>query len=66
MVAGRGMCNQRDDDDSSGIVIVMMRFLFCTLCFLVFPQLPVPLFALAMPRRLVAVADALLGMVNID
>jgi hypothetical protein len=43
-------------------VIVMMRFLFHVLCFLVPPPLPVPLFVL--PLGLVA--DALLGMGNID
>jgi hypothetical protein len=42
-------------------VIAMKLFLFCALCFLVCPPLPVRLFAL--PRRAVAVADALLGMV---
>jgi hypothetical protein len=47
-------------------VIVMMRFLFHVLCFLVPPPPPVPLFALALPRRLVDVADGLLGMVHID
>jgi hypothetical protein len=36
------------------------------LLLLVFPELPIPLFALDLPRRLVAVADALLGMVNIE
>jgi hypothetical protein len=39
-----------------------MRFLFRTLSFLVPPTLPIPLFAL--PCSLVA--DALLGMLNID
>jgi hypothetical protein len=47
-------------------LIVMMRFLFRVLCFLVPPPLPVPWFAPALPQRLVAVANALLGMVNID
>jgi hypothetical protein len=40
----------------------MMRFLFCALCFLVSALLPVPLFTQS--RRLVA--NALLGMVNIE
>jgi hypothetical protein len=43
--------------------MVMMSFLFCSL---VPPPLPVPLFALVLPCSLVAVADALLGMVDID
>jgi hypothetical protein len=43
-----------------------MRFLFHVLCFLIPPPLPVPCFALALPRRLVAVANAFLGVVNID
>jgi hypothetical protein len=47
-------------------VIVMMRFVFHVLCFLVPPPLSVPLFALALPHRLVAVADALFGMVTVD
>jgi hypothetical protein len=40
-----------------------MRFLFLALCFLVPPPLPVPLFTL--PRSLVAMADAIVGMANI-
>jgi hypothetical protein len=47
-------------------MILMTRFLFCATCFLVPPPLPVPFFALALRRRLVAVADALLGMIDID
>jgi hypothetical protein len=47
-------------------VIVMMRSLLRVMSFLAPPRLPVPLFALALPRRLVTVADALLDMVNID
>jgi hypothetical protein len=43
-----------------------MRFLTCSLCLLILPPLPVPLFALNLPRRLVAVAKALSGMVNIN
>jgi hypothetical protein len=43
-----------------------MRFLFHSLGFLVPPPFPDPLFALALPRRHVAMASALLGMVNID
>jgi hypothetical protein len=51
-----------------------MRLLFRTLCLLVFPPHPVaffpphpvPWFALDKPSRLVAKADALLGIVNID
>jgi hypothetical protein len=39
-------------------VIVIMRFVFHALCFLIPPPLPIPLFALALPRSLVAVADA--------
>jgi hypothetical protein len=46
--------------------IEIMRFLFHALCFLVFPPRPVPLTALDLPCRLVAVADALLAMTNID
>jgi hypothetical protein len=47
-------------------VILMMRFLLHVLCFLVPPPFPVPLFALTLPHRLEAMADALLGMCNID
>jgi hypothetical protein len=43
----------------------MMRFLFRTLCFLAPPPLPVLSFALALSRKLVVVADALLGMLSI-
>jgi hypothetical protein len=42
-------------------VILRMRFLFCALCCLVSPPLPVPLFAFTVPCRRVPVADALLG-----
>jgi hypothetical protein len=42
----------------------MMRSLFLALCFLVPPPQSVPLFALALPHRREAVADALVGMVN--
>jgi hypothetical protein len=45
-------------------VTAMMRFLFRVLRFLVFPPLPFLFFALDLPCRLVA--DALLGMVDID
>jgi hypothetical protein len=45
-------------------VSVMSRFLFDSLCFLFFPLLPVPLFDLDLPRKLVG--DATLGMFNID
>jgi hypothetical protein len=58
-------------------VMVMLRFLPCTPAFLTFaPPLPLllfalnllfapnPLFALKLPRRLVAAADALLVMVD--
>jgi hypothetical protein len=38
----------------------------CALCFLVPPPLPLPVLALVLPLRLVAVADALFGMVNIN
>jgi hypothetical protein len=44
---------------------VMMSFLFFPLCFLVYPLLSVNLFPLTLPRRLVAVVDALLGMLKI-
>jgi hypothetical protein len=44
----------------------MMRLFSRSLGFIVPPPLPVPLFALALLSRLVAVADSLLGMVNID
>jgi hypothetical protein len=46
--------------------VVVKRFLFPALCFVAFPPLPIPLVALALSRRLVAVADTLLGIVNID
>jgi hypothetical protein len=46
--------------------VVVERFLFPALCFVAFPPLPIPLVALAPSRRLVAVADTLLGIVNID
>jgi hypothetical protein len=46
-------------------VIVMMRFLFRVLCF-VLPSVLVPLFALTQAHKLLAVADALFGMVNIN
>jgi hypothetical protein len=44
----------------------MMRSLLRVMSFLTPPRLPDPLFALALPRRLVTVADALLGMINVD
>jgi hypothetical protein len=44
---------------------IHLRFLFCTLSSLVSP-LPLPFFALGLPHRLVAEADALLDMDNID
>jgi hypothetical protein len=44
----------------------MMRLLFCALCFLILSPLPLPLSTLNLPARLVAVANALLGMLNID
>jgi hypothetical protein len=52
-------------------VIVMMRFLFCGLCSLVFfhfrfLRLPLAYLAGWPPRRLVVVADAHLGTVRID
>jgi hypothetical protein len=50
-----------DPTSEAAGVIVMMRFLFCALCCLVSPLLPVPLFAFTVPRRRVPVADALLG-----
>jgi hypothetical protein len=46
-------------------VIAMTKFFFHALWFLVPPSLPVSWFALALPRMLVAVGDALLGMVGI-
>jgi hypothetical protein len=46
--------------------MVMMRFSFRVLCFLVPPPLPVPSFSLALPCKLVAMADALLGLVDLD
>jgi hypothetical protein len=48
-------------------VMVMLRFLSRTPVFLAFPPPPpLVLFALNLPYRLAAVADALLGMVNSD
>jgi hypothetical protein len=47
----------RDSDDDVHIL---------ALCFLASPLLPVPLFILALPHRLAAVADALLSMVHVD
>jgi hypothetical protein len=48
-------------------VMVMLRFLPCTTVFLALaPLLPLLLFALNLPRRLEATADALLGMVSTD
>jgi hypothetical protein len=47
-------------------VPVIIRFLFCAFCFLAFPPLLVPVFALDLPRRLVDVADAILGTIKID
>jgi hypothetical protein len=47
-------------------VIVMMRFLFHIHSFIVPPSLPVSLFVLILPLRLVVMADALFGMANID
>jgi hypothetical protein len=47
-------------------VTVMMRLLFTALCLIVFLLLSVPVFALDLPCRLVAVADALLDMITID
>jgi hypothetical protein len=45
-------------------ILLMKRFLFCTVCCLVSPTFPFPVFAL--PHRLVVVANALLDMVSID
>jgi hypothetical protein len=42
-----------------------MRFLYCVLDFLIFSPLPLSVFALNLPHRLVAVADDLSGMVHI-
>jgi hypothetical protein len=47
-------------------VIVNMKFFFHALCFFVPPLLPVPWFPLALSRKLVTMADALLGVVHID
>jgi hypothetical protein len=48
-------------------VMVMLRFLPCALAFHAFaPSLPLLLFALNLPRRLAAAADALSGMVSTD
>jgi hypothetical protein len=44
----------------------MMRLIFRALRFLVSLQLPVLMLALGLPHRLVARADALLGMAHID
>jgi hypothetical protein len=44
----------------------MMRFLCYVLYFLVPPPLPSLVFPLALPCKLAAVADALLGMVHSD
>jgi hypothetical protein len=52
------------DKTTSCMFLVMTRFLFRCLCFLVPPPLPVPLFAL--PDTLVAMADALPGMLNLQ
>jgi hypothetical protein len=46
--------------------MAMMRFLFRAACILVCPLLPIPLCALVLPSRLVAMVNALLGMVYID
>jgi hypothetical protein len=47
--------------------MVMLRFLTCAPAFLAFaPPLPFLLFALNLPRRLEAAADALTGVVNTD
>jgi hypothetical protein len=43
----------------------VMKLFFRGLCFQVFPPLPVPLFALNLPRRLVAVAGVFSGMVRL-
>jgi hypothetical protein len=43
-----------------------VRFVFCALCFLIFPPFPIPVSPLDLPCRRVALADALLGMVNTD
>jgi hypothetical protein len=48
-------------------VLVMLQFLSCAPVFLAIPPpSPLLLVALNLPRRLVAAADALLGMVNTD
>jgi hypothetical protein len=44
----------------------MMRFLFCTICFLDFSPFPLFFFDIILPRRLVVEADAHLGVANID
>jgi hypothetical protein len=49
------------------LVMVTMLFLSCAPVFLAFPPPPsLLLFALDLPRRLAAVANALMGMVNTD
>jgi hypothetical protein len=47
-------------------VMAMIRFIFCALLRFVFPSCTVPFFALDLPSRVVAVADALSGMVHSD
>jgi hypothetical protein len=47
-------------------VVVLLRFLSCTPVFLAFPPPSLLLFALNMPCRLAAAADALSSMVNSD
>jgi hypothetical protein len=47
-------------------VMVMFGLLFRALCFLVPPPTTVPLFVISLPCALVAVAAALLAMVDID
>jgi hypothetical protein len=44
----------------------MMKLPFHSLCFIVFPPLPIPMFVLDLPRRLAAMANALLGMLIVD
>jgi hypothetical protein len=43
-----------------------MRFLYCTLCFLVFPPFLVPLLALDLPCRLVVMADIIDALAGMD
>jgi hypothetical protein len=59
------LINEPKRKAASFVLQVMMRlFLFCAICILVPPPLPVPSFAL--PHRLAAMADALLVIGNVN